>query len=164
MAGPALALRWPVTDFITLRDTLTRLMRYGMVGLALNFAGYLLYLALTWLGIGPKTTMTLLYAVGAVTGYFGHRKLAFSYGGSVLGSAARYCLAHLCGYGLNFALLYILVDRLNYPHQWIQAGAIFVVAAFLFICFNFLVFPSTRAATAQGGQARPSRGTAEGEV
>ena len=80
------------------------------------------------------------------------------------GSAVRYCVAHLCGYGLNFALLYILVDRLDYPHQWIQAGAIFVVAAFLFICFYFLVFPSTRGATARGDQGGPSRGTAEGEV
>jgi len=134
-----------VTDLAVLRDTLTRLIRYGVIGLALNFSGYLLYLGLTWLGAGPKTTMTLLYAVGAVAGYFSHRKLAFSYGGSVVGSAIRYGVAHLCGYGLNFALLYILVDRLGYPHQVIQGLAIFMVAGFLFLCFNFVVFPQSRA-------------------
>lgn len=140
-------MRWRVPRLTTLRETFVRLLRYGIVGLALNFAGYLLYLALTWLGAGPKTTMTVLYAVGAFMGYFSHRRLAFSYGGSLLGSALRYGIAHLCGYGLNLALLYILVDRLGYPHQVVQAGAIFIVAAFLFVCFNFLVFPQKGASS-----------------
>lgn len=118
-----------------------RLFRYGLVGIALNCAGYLVYLMLTGLGSGPKATMTVLYVVGMVMGYFGHRRLAFRYRGGVYSSAARYGLAHLCGYGLNFALLYVLVDRVGYPHQIVQGAAIFIVAGFLFLCFNFMIFP-----------------------
>ena len=39
-------------------------IRYATVGLAANGVGYILYLALTWAGMGHKTAMTLLYVVG----------------------------------------------------------------------------------------------------
>jgi putative flippase GtrA len=128
-------------------DTLLRLLRYGAVGMAMNVAGYLVYLAITRAGAEPKATMSFLYFVGATLGYFGHRRLAFGFHGSYLSSAARYVLAHFAGYGLNLALLLVFVDRLEYPHQIVQGTAIFVVAAFLFVCFNYIVFPSARAGT-----------------
>lgn len=128
-----------------MKATLVRLLRYGLVGVALNCAGYLIYLTITWLGAGPKTTMTALYVIGAVMGYFGHRRLAFSYRGGIYSSALRYGLAHLCGYGLNFVLLCTFVDGMGYPHQIVQGTAIFIVAGFLFLCFNFIVFPRSRA-------------------
>jgi len=124
-----------------LKAHILRLVRYGLVGLATNAAGYLVYLIVTWIGLGPKVTMTLLYAVGATMGYFGNRKLAFSYSGPYARSLARYAVAHLAGYGINFALLSVFVDRLHYPHQVVQAAAVFVVAAFLFFAFSFFVFP-----------------------
>lgn len=126
-----------------MKETLVRLVRYGLVGVTLNFAGYLVYLFITWLGAGPKTTMSALYFVGAIMGYFSHRRLAFSYRGGVYSSAVRYGLAHFCAYGLNFVLLYGLVDLMGYPHQIVQGVAIFIVAAFLFLCFNFVVFPQS---------------------
>ena len=124
-----------------MRDIFGRLVRYGLVGIATNAAGYLLYLLLTWIGLGPKTTMTILYAVGATAGYYGNRRLAFEYHGRISSSAMRYGVAHLCGYGLNFAVLYVLHDVLRYPHQIVQAVAILLVAGFLFLSFNFFVFP-----------------------
>lgn len=85
--------------------------------------------------------MTTLYIIGAVIGYFSHRRLSFNYRGGVYSSASRYGVVHLCGLGLNFILLYVFVDRIGYPHQVVQATSIFVVAGFLFVCFRFLVFP-----------------------
>ncbi|MHA6646001.1 GtrA family protein [Mesorhizobium sp. A623] len=131
--------------------TLIRLIRYGLVGMALNLTGYVIYLVVTWLGPGPKTTMTTLYGIGALMGFFGHRRLAFDYHGGLYSSALRYTLAHLCGYGLNFGLLYLFVDILGYPHQIVQATAIFVVAGFLFLVFNFVVFPQSDGAAKQKG-------------
>lgn len=137
-----------------MRETLIRLLRYGLVGIALNCVGYLIYLIITWLGAGPKATMTALYIIGAVMGYFSHRRLAFSYRGGIHSSALRYGLAHVCGYGLNFTLLYVLVDLLGYPHQIVQAVAIFIVAGFLFLCFNYLVFPQATRALRQRNAER----------
>ena len=127
------------------RQALARLIRYGLVGAASNLAGYLVYLMVTGLGAPPKVTMTLLYGVGAAVGYVGQRNVTFSHKGSVLGSGVRYLLAHSCGYAINLGILITFVDRMGYPHQWVQAIAIFVVAAFLFVVFKYFVFPDARA-------------------
>lgn len=126
------------------RQAVARLIRYGLVGAASNLAGYMVYLMVTGLGAPPKMTMTLLYSVGAAVGYVGQRNVTFSHKGSVLGSGVRYLLAHSCGYAINLSILITFVDRVGYPHQWVQAVAIFVVAAFLFVAFKYFVFPDTR--------------------
>lgn len=124
-----------------------RLLRYGLVGLASNLAGYLAYLAITWLGGTPKTTMTALYAVGAATGYLGHRGWTFGGDDPVRRSLPRYLLAHVGGYALNLSLLHVFHDRLGYPHQAVQAVAIVVVAGALFVVLGRFVFaPRERSA------------------
>ncbi|WP_460126782.1 GtrA family protein [Pseudomonas sp. S2_C03] len=117
-------------------------MKYGIIGISTNGVGYLLYLATTHLGVSPKWSMTMLYVVGATIGFIGNSRLTFAYKGSILGSGTRYILVHIAGYLLNLGILVIFVDLLGYPHQIIQAAAIFAVAAFLFIMFKFFVFRS----------------------
>ena len=118
-----------------------QLLRYGLVGAATNLALYAFYLLITYLGMAPKPAMTVAYVIGALIGFVGHRNWTFSHKGTVLGSGARYCIAHLLGYLLNFLILLTFVDKLGYSHQLVQAAAIFVVAAFLFIAFRYFVFP-----------------------
>ena len=118
--------------------------RYGMVGLASNLAGYLLFLLITYWSVEPKIAMTLLYVVGATIGFIGNRQWAFAHRGALLEAASRYVAAHLLGYLINFLILLTFVDRLGYSHQWVQAGAIFVVAGFLFVAFKYFVFPKAK--------------------
>lgn len=115
-------------------------MRYGLVGVASNLAGYLAYLALTGLGGEPKTTMSALYVVGATVGYLGHRGWTFGGGAAVRRSLPRYLLAHGLGYALNLALLWGLHDRAGLPHQAVQAAAILAVAAVLYVVLGRYVF------------------------
>ena len=44
------------------QGSLAQLTRYALVGIVSNLAGYLVYLLVTYLGVTPKITMTLLYA------------------------------------------------------------------------------------------------------
>ncbi len=125
------------------RET-TRLMRYAIVGVISNAIGYSIYLLITWLGAGPKITMTLLYAVGTGAAYFGNRRWTFGHTGAALPSIIKFCLAYGAGYGINWALLAYFVDHAHYPHQWVQAVAIFVVAGFLFLTLRLLVFAHDR--------------------
>lgn len=118
----------------------TQFYRYGLIGLASNVLGYLLFLSITYWGVELKIAMTLLYAVGVTVGFFGNRQWAFVHNGALLGSSTRYCIAHVFGYLINFLILFWFVDRLGYSHQWVQAGAIFVVAGFLFVAFKYFVF------------------------
>lgn len=128
---------------IKTRKSITQLIRYAFVGLLSNVAGYLFYLALTYLGGTPKVTMTLLYGVGAAVGFFGNRSLTFEHQGSIMGAGVRYVIAHSFGYLINLSILIVFVDTLGYAHQWVQANAIFMVAVFLFLAFKIFVFPET---------------------
>lgn len=126
-------------DWVIVRQ----LTRYGVVGLASNAVGYTLYLFITYAGVDPKQTVTVFYAIGAAIGFVGNRKWTFSHRGSVSTGALRYAVAHLLGYLINISMLIIFTDMMGYPHQMIQALAILVVAAFLFVAFRFFVFPKT---------------------
>lgn len=121
--------------------TISQLFRYGLVGVAANIALYLFYLLITYLGIEPIKAMTISYIVGAFFGFIGHRQWTFMHKGALLGSGTRYFIAHLFGYLINFLILLTFVDKLGYPHQWVQAIAIIVVACFLFVTFRYFVFP-----------------------
>lgn len=121
-----------------------RLVRYAVVGIATNLAGYAVYLLVTWAGVEPKIAMTCLYAVGAAVSFVGNRNWTFGHRGSITAGAVRFAIAHLLGYLLNLSLLVIFVDRLGLPHQLVQGVAILVVALFLFVLFRAFVFPAGR--------------------
>ncbi len=118
-----------------------QLIRYGVVGVINNLLGYLIYLFVTFFWIEPKIAITLFYPIGALTGYFGHLKYSFAYQGKHRFTLIRYGIAHFIGYSINFMMLFILVDKLKFPHQAVQGSAIFVVASALFLMFRYFVFP-----------------------
>ena len=117
-----------------------QLISYGVVGVVSNLIIYLFYLLITHGGVEPKTAMTFLYIIAASTSFFAYKKFTFFYERDVLKSGARYVIAHMFGFLLNWIILNTFVERLNYPHQIVQAVAVFVVAAFLFVVFNLFVF------------------------
>jgi putative flippase GtrA len=121
-------------------NSLRQLLRYGLVGVASNAVIYFVYLLITYLGVEPKTAMTLVYIIGATIGFIGNRKWTFAHRGDFSSAALRYIPAHLSGYLLNFMILFTFVDRLGYTHQWVQAVAIMIVAGFLFVVFKYFVF------------------------
>ena len=121
-------------------NSFRQLVRYGVVGILQNLAGYLIYLLVTWLGVEPKLTVTIFYPIAATLAYFGHSKYSFSYRGGHASGFSRYVLAHIGGYLLNLVSLYVFTDLLLFPHQIVQFCNIFLVAGFLFLTFKFFVF------------------------
>ena len=120
-----------------------QLIRYGVVGVINNLIGYLIYLLVTFFGLEPKMAITLFYPIGVLIGYFSHFKYSFAYQGKHRFAIIRYGIAHIIGYGINFMMLLILVDKFKFLHQEVQALAIFVVASALFLMFRYFVFPKT---------------------
>lgn len=121
--------------------TLGQIIRYGVVGVANNLLGYLIYLLITWAWLDPKIAVTLMYPIGALIAYFGHAKFSFTYRGRTSHGIVRYVLAHVIGCGVNVGMLFLFSDMLGYPHQLVQAVAIFVVAGILYLLFRYFVFP-----------------------
>jgi putative flippase GtrA len=125
-----------VIDAQTLRQT----RRYAISGLTSNLALYLLYLGLTGMSLGHKTSMTLAFVVGVLVSFFLNRKWSFNHKGCARLAFFRFSVAYALGYLINLGILMYGVDNLNYPHQLIQAISILIVAGFLFIALKFWVF------------------------
>jgi len=117
-----------------------QLIRYGVMGVVSNGAIYLVYLLLTALGVDSKIAMTLVYIFGTSIGFIGNRKWTFAHHGTSSHAVFRYVLAYFFGYLINLLILFIFVDYFNYPHQWIQALAIIIVAGLLFVILKYFVF------------------------
>jgi putative flippase GtrA len=126
---------------IRINFTLKQITRYGMVGVLNNLLGYLIYLLVTWLWLDSKIAVTLMYPFGAVMAYFSHARYSFANSGRTLRGIVRYAIAHLIAYGANIGILYFFSDRLGYPHQLVQAIAIFAVGGILFLLCHYFVFP-----------------------
>jgi putative flippase GtrA len=114
--------------------------RYAVVGLTSNLLLYLAYLALTHLGMGHKTAMSLLYATGTCLTFVFNRNWTFGHNGRISRAFVSYVAVYLVGYLFNLLALYFLVDKLGFDHQWVQGCLIFVVAVLLFTLQKYVVF------------------------
>ncbi len=122
------------------KTTIFQLFRYGIVGVVINALGYGIYLLITSMGMSPKMCVSILYPVGVSIGFLGHGKWTFGAGSAKLNSFPKFILVHLLGYITNLLLLFYFVDVVGYPHQFVQLGAILVVALQLFVAFKLFVF------------------------
>lgn len=114
--------------------------RYAFVGLVSNLILYVGYLALTRWGLGPKTAMTAVYALGILATFTFNSIWTFGRGRPRAASFVRYVVTYGVGYVLNLVLLWLFVDRLDMPHYAVQAASIVAVACVMFALNKFWVF------------------------
>jgi len=124
---------------------LGQFFRFASVGLLSNAVLYGAYLLLTTVGLEAKLAMSLLYAVGVAQTFFLNKRWSFRYFGAHGSALLRYCVAYGLGYALNLVVLYVLVDRMEYPHQIVQAMMIICLAVMLFLMQKFWVFRPVQA-------------------
>ena len=127
-----------------------QVMRYGIVGLSTNALGYVLYLGLTALGMGPKLAMSLLYMVGVLQTFVFNKSWTFRYVGQGRAAFQRHVVLYAAGYGINLLLLAMLVDTLHWPHQWVMAGLVVLMAVFFFVGQKYWVFRQSSVSNAGG--------------
>jgi putative flippase GtrA len=114
--------------------------RFAVVGVVSNAALYLLYLLLTQLGLGHKMAASVTYAIGVLQTFVFNRRWSFRHAGAPTPALRRYIGAYSLGYALNILVLAVLVDRMGYPHQWVQGVMIIVLAVLLFAAQKLWVF------------------------
>lgn len=125
-------------------------IRYGMVGLTSNPLIYAVYLMLSdYFMIAPKVSMTITYVSGVLLSFLLNKKWAFQFAGTLFHPFVRFIAAHSVGYILNLFILWLCVDHLGYPHQFVQGGAILLVAIVLFVLFKYFVFTNKQGEAVQ---------------
>lgn len=123
-----------------MKATLGQLIRYGIVGVASNAVGYLIYLAITAAGVEHKLAMTLLYAVGVAQTFIFNKRWTFRSDDSTGAALVRYIVVYALGYLINYAILFLLVDEGGMPHQLVMAGLFVMMAMYFFVAQKFWVF------------------------
>lgn len=114
--------------------------RFSIVGIVSNILLYLLYLLSTYAGLGHKAAMTIMYVLGVLMTFAFNRTWSFSHRGLIGEGLVRYLFVYLLGYLANWIVLYVLVDHAHWPHQWVQAVMVVIIAGALFLSQKFWVF------------------------
>jgi putative flippase GtrA len=114
--------------------------RYAVIGAVSNGLLYFAYLMLTWFGLDPKFSMSLLYFLGVFQTYFFNKKWIFRHNGAISLAFIRYSAVYIFGYFLNFSALLLFADYLYFPHQIVQGIIIVVLACLLFMAQKYWVF------------------------
>jgi len=134
-----------IFNFRPNQELVQQIIRYGVVGILLNFFAYFLYLAVTSSGLTPEITICITYPIGVIFSYFAQAKYTFQASVRKLGTYKflLFFVVYLFGFLLNLFLLFVFYNQLGYPHQWVQLSAIFVVASFLFFSIKKFVFSNS---------------------
>lgn len=126
------------------------LVRFAAVGIINNAIGYGVFVLLSILGLSAIGAMTVSYTIGMGISFFGNRRWTFDHRGPVGSSLVRFLAVNAVGYGLNFALLSVLVSGLRFPQIPAQLFALAVVAVVSFFLMRLWAFRNTSTDT-QGG-------------
>ena len=137
-------------------STAVEILRFGVVGVASNALLYLLYLAITAMGVEPKAAMSLLYLVGVLQTFVLNKRWTFQHKGDIRRTAIRYWVAYAFLYVANIVLLIIFVDIAGFDHRVVQGILILVIGLVLFALQKYWVF-----GTLPLGRASGSAGTGE---
>lgn len=119
---------------------IAQLFRYGLVGVVINMAGYMMYLLVTYLGGEPKITMSALYGVVLVLGFLLNREFTFAHKGSKSRAFFRYIIVYGIGYIINLSFLIVLADSMGFAHQFVQLGAMAFLVFYFFIALKYFTF------------------------
>jgi putative flippase GtrA len=124
----------------TNKKDIVQFARCILIGLISNCVAFTFFLFLTYKGMEHKIAMSILYFLNLSIGFWGNFNWVFSTNNSIWTVGKKYLFAHLLGYSMNYLILFVFVDQLGYSHQWVQLGAIAVIAFFFLIIFKHFVF------------------------
>lgn len=115
-------------------------VRFVLVGLASNAVLYLLYIFLTGMGLHPTIAVSIVFLTGVIQTFVFNKNWTFANYENSRPQLIRYLLVYFFAYMLNILMLYILVEKMNFPHRWVQAVAVIVIGMLLFLGQRYWVF------------------------
>lgn len=90
--------------------------------------------------------MSITYVLGVLTAFLLNSYWTFDHKGPGGSALIRYVVVYALGYIFNYLMLTVMVDNLGYPHEFVQAGLILILAMAFFLAQKFWVFDIERSA------------------
>ncbi len=126
---------------------LARLARYVMVGIATNCFALGVYYALTFgLAIEPKAALTLAALAAFGPAYAANRSWTFRATTRHAVSLWRYAAGYLASFVFQAAFLWLGVDALGLPHQYVVLVGLGLATVFFFLLQRIWIFQSPASA------------------
>ena len=126
---------------------LARLARYVMVGIATNCFALGVYYALTFgLAIEPKAALTLSSMAAFGPAYAASRSWTFRTRTRHAVSLWRYAAGYLASFVFQAAFLWLGVDALGLPHQYVVLVGLGLATVFFFLLQRIWIFRSPASA------------------
>jgi putative flippase GtrA len=117
-----------------------QLIAFVVIGVLVNASLYAVYLLLTHVVMGSRAAMTITYCAGVLIGFALNRRITFRFEGDNASALLRFVGAYAIGYAVNFAGLWLLVDRFGAPHEIVQGGMVLGIAVTLFLLQKYWIF------------------------
>jgi putative flippase GtrA len=126
---------------------LARVARYVMVGIATNCFALGVYYALTFgLAIEPKAALTLSATAAFGPAYAANRSWTFRARTRHAVSLWRYAAGYLASFVFQAAFLWLGVDALGLPHQYVVLVGLGLATVFFFLLQRIWIFRSPASA------------------
>jgi putative flippase GtrA len=120
---------------------LARLARYLAVGVATNCFGLALYYGLTFgAGLEPKVALTLATLAAFGPAYAASRSWTFQATTAHAVSLSRYAAGYVASFLFQAAFLWLGVDALGLPHQYVVVVGLGLAAVCFFLLQRIWVF------------------------
>jgi putative flippase GtrA len=124
---------------------IVQVCKYLFTGLITNLSSYALYFLLTVAGMGPKTSMSLLFFFAVMLSYKMNKEWTFSSINANDSTLWRFVVAYASAYALNYCSMWVAVDHMKISHYLVQAVNVVVISALLFISQRYWIFATSPA-------------------
>lgn len=138
----------PLLRLVEDSNARAEVIRFVIVGLKSNVVYYLLYVALTSVGVGPKTAVTAVFVFGIVYAFWFSKAFVFRNRQKLSWQFFRYLLVYALLLFLNLVLLDFATLGLGISHLISQPLISLVLTAPLFLLLKFFVFSGSSAGSA----------------
>ena len=132
-------MSWINEEGTQVANKTVQILVFGCVGVASNAALYTLYLVLSKYGVPILAAMTATFALGVMLSWALNGVITFRTR-LTKRSSLRMFLVYMFAYLANFTLLWLAVQVLALPHQWVQLVIMLTLALALFFFQKFWVF------------------------
>lgn len=133
----------------SMRNAVTRYLKYIIVGLLANGILLIIYYILTFIAnFEPKSALFFASAIGLALSYVANREWTFQAPSTNGSPALRYLVGYSASFALQWLILHVGTDKFGLAHQWVVIAGLGIASICFFQLQRHWVFATSRSRNA----------------